>query len=629
MSRTQAPSRSSDRSVLFADEQAASMARTQGLRPGGVEPHRERHTTGIVRKPPPRAEVRSSLALDSAAVRIIEALVAAGVDTFFGIPGGPAAPLFEALRIVPNARLVESRHESSAAFAAATFQRATGRVPALLVTAGPGLTNALTGVVSAHLERVPMLVISGDVAWASRGGRLAQDSGPEGIAAEQIFAACTRATVRVARPESAATQALAALQAAVDPLTPGPALLIVPIDRAFAPAPPVLTRAPALRSTLPAAEVDVLQAAQMLAGASRPLLVLGGATRAHAGVLRHLIDVLNVPFVTTPRAKGVISETHPRSLRNGGMAASLWARRYTAEPIDVALVLGSDLDDSSMGATPYLGAGGALIHVDIDPNVFRRNLPTALPVIADLGDFAQKLYDVVLAHGLHHPEGKSLMRAVRAASPFDVPCFATDDGYPIAPQRAIADLEQAAGEDARFISDIGEHMLFALHYLTVRDPDAFHIQLNLGSMGSGIAGAIGLAVADRTRRVVCICGDGGMQMAGMELLVAVRERLPIVYAVFNDGRYNMVHHGMRQIFGSAAAWDTPPIDFRAWAGSIGVPSAIIDSPGQIDAVLLDRLLDRGGPGVLDIRIDRDQRIRGGGRVEALQHMSMLQSGAGE
>ena len=637
MSRMQAPSRPSDRpdSLRTLQDDAISES-VMWLDPSDVGdeeqlpfPRRTERTTGVVRVPPRPAETRSSLSLESAAVRIIEALVAAGVDTYFGIPGGPSAPLFEALRLVPGTRLIESRHESAAAFAAATFQRASGKVPALLLTAGPGLTNALTGVVSAHLERVPMLVISGDVAWASRGARLAQDSGPEGVAAEQIFAACTRATMRVACSASAATQALAALQAAVDPLAPGPALLIVPIDRAFGKAPPVVTRATVLSSTLLAADADVEQAARMLARAQRPLLVLGGATRAHAAVVRQLVDVLNVPFVTTPRAKGVVSELHPRSLRNGGMAASLWARRYTAEPIDVALALGTDLDDSSMGPTPYLGASGQLIHVDIDPSVFRRNLPTALPVIADLGDFARKLYDVVLAEGLHHPEGKNLMRAARAASAFDVPSFPLDDGYPIAPHRAIADLEQAAGPDARFISDIGEHMLFALHYLTARTPSAFHIQLNLGSMGSGIAGAIGLAVADPDRRVVCICGDGGMQMMGMELLVALRERLPIVYAVFNDGRYNMVHHGMKQIFGSAAAWETPKVDFAAWAGSFGVPSARIDAPGEINAARLERLMARGGPVLLDIRIDRELRIRGGGRVEALQHMSMLQSGAAE
>jgi acetolactate synthase-1/2/3 large subunit len=635
MSRTQAPSRPSDRPELIRASPDAAISEPVGrIDLGAVDddddrpfPARTERTTGVVRVP--RAEPRSSLSPESAAVRVIEALVASGVDTFFGIPGGPSAPLFEALRLVPGTRLIESRHESSAAFAAATYQRATGRVPALLLTAGPGLTNALTGVVSAHLERVPIVVISGDVAWASKGARLAQDSGPEGVAAEQIFAACTRVAMRVARSASAATQALAVLQAAVDPLAPGPALLVVPIDRAFGAAPPVITRANAPHGTLPAGDIEVRQAARMLAHAKRPLLVLGGATRAHASVIRQLVDVLNVPFVTTPRAKGVVSEVHPRSLRNGGMAASLWARRYTAEPIDVALALGTDLDDSSMGPTPYLGAGGELIHVDIDPSVFRRNLPTALPVIADLGDFARKLYDVVVSDGLHHPDGKNLMRAVRAASPFDVPGFTVDDGYPIAPHRAIADLEEAAGLDARFISDIGEHMLFALHYLTARTASAFHIQLNLGSMGSGIAGAIGLAVADPNRRVVCICGDGGMQMSGMELLVALRDRLPIVYAVFNDGRYNMVHHGMKQIFGSAAAWETPFVDFAAWAGSFGVPSARIEAPGEINAARLDRLTAHGGPALLDIRIDREQRIRGGGRVEALQHMSMLQSGAGE
>src|SRR6185503_1320466 len=127
--------------------------------------------------------------------------------------------------------------------------------------------------------------------------------------------------------------------------------------------------------------------------------------------------------------------------------------------------------------------------------------------------------------------------------------------------RLLLDLESAVGPRARFVTDIGEHMLFALHYLTAQAPDLFHVQLNLGSMGSGIAGAIGLSMADRSRPVVCIAGDGGMHMAGMEALVAVRERLPILFLVFNDGRYNMVHHGMRQIFGEAEQYATPAVDF--------------------------------------------------------------------
>src|SRR5262249_6074215 len=128
-------------------------------------------------------------------------------------------------------------------------------------------------------------------------------------------------------------------------------------------------------------------------------------------------------------------------------------------------------------------------------------------------------------------------------------------------------------------------------------------------------------LADPGRRVVCICGDGGMQMAGMELLVASRERLPIVYAVFNDARYNMVYHGYRQLYGGAAAWSTQWVDFALWAPSLGVAGARIERPGQITPKLLE-VLPAGGPAVLDIRIDRDKRILGAGRNEALQHMSV-------
>jgi acetolactate synthase-1/2/3 large subunit len=165
-------------------------------------------------------------------------------------------------------------------------------------------------------------------------------------------------------------------------------------------------------------------------------------------------------------------------------------------------------------------------------------------------------------------------------------------------------------------------MLFALHYLTAL-PDSFYVQLNLGSMGSGIAGAIGLALSDPSRLVVCIAGDGGMHMAGMEALVALRERLPVLFVVFNDSRYNMVHHGMREIFGQASEYDTPEVDFAAWARSFRMPSATVSEPAELDRKLVARLLADGGPALLDARIDRSTKFRGGGRIEALQRMSML------
>jgi acetolactate synthase-1/2/3 large subunit len=571
----------------------------------------------------------SNLAPDAAALRLVEALVERGVDTFFGIPGGPVCPVFEAIRMTPGARLIESRHESNAAFSAAAYFRACGKVPAVVVTAGPGITNAVTGIASASLERCPMLVIAGDVAWATHGGRMAQDSGPEGISAEIMLAPVTRLQIRAAHARSVVSQALAGLSAATNPLNPGPVLFVLPLDRAMDRAARIHIVAPEAEfvHTPPAASVE--HAARLLSEAERPLVVIGAGCRGHEDAVRAFLDASGLPFLTTPRAKGLVSERHPRSLRHGGMAASIWARRYTAEPVDVCLALGTDLDDTSMGPTRYVGPEGKLIHVDLDSRVFGRNLPTALGVTSEVGSFCQALGRSMAARGLTNLRAQKALRQAKSVSPFDEASPELCQATPVRPHRLVSDLERAAGEGARFITDIGEHMLFALHYLTAHEPDSFQVQLNLGSMGSGIAGAVGIALADPSRRVVCIAGDGCMQMAGMEALVAVREKLPILFVVFNDGRYNMVHHGMKQIFGAAENYDTPPVDFAGWARSFNMRARRVERPGEITAQLIDDLMAHGGPALIDARIDSSVRIRGGGRVEALQHMSMLSRGTAQ
>lgn len=558
---------------------------------------------------------------ETAAAQIVSALEAAGVDTYFGLPGGPVMPLFDALLRSPNARLVESRQETNAVFAAIGYYRATGKVPVVVVTAGPGATNAITGIVSAHLERVPMLIISGDVAWSASGGRLLQSLGREGIGIEEMLKNVTRAAVRVALPRSAASQTMAALKAATAAENPGPALLVLPIDCGSQPSD--WQQIESIRTAVTSHIDDhvVVDVAEQLANARRPLVVVGAACRRHASAVQRMIEALRVPFMTTPAAKGVISEDHHYSLRNGGMAASWWARRYTQGGVDVCLVLGTDLDDVSVGPTQPIAPDGTLIHVDLDPTVFNRNVPTRLGITCDLGAFAVRLREVARDLGLQNREAAFVMAEATEGSPFDCERFRADDSPQIAPHRVIHDLETAVGPHATYITDIGEHMLFALHYLTAVGPNSFVIHLALGSMASGICSAIGHAVGNPERRVVCVCGDGGMQMAGSELLVALKLKLPIIYAVFNDARYNMVYHGYKQQFGKEATWDTPWVDFVAWAGAMGMPGARIDRPGQITAELIRELTSKGLPVVLDIRHDPSVRIKGAGRVEALQHMS--------
>jgi acetolactate synthase I/II/III large subunit len=562
------------------------------------------------------------LSPESAARRLVKALVSRGCNTFFGIPGGPICPVFEAIRVTEGARLVESRHETAAAFEAAAFYRVSGRVAVVVVTAGPGATNVVTGIASAHLERIPILLIVGDVAWATSGGRLAQDSGLEGLNVETMFSTITRVRVRASASRSVVPQAMAALDAAVDPAARGPALFVLALDHAVGEClhAEVTARAYPRGSGSPPPAGDVDRALDHVRDATHPLVVIGGGCRHDIHEVKHLIDTLHVPFVTTPGAKGLISELHPLSLRNGGMAASIWAQKYTQQPVDVCLALGTDLDDSSVGSTPYCSREGILIHVDTDARVFGRNLPTRLGIVADVGAFASCASDQA---SFETVDGSTSLDEAKRSNPFQ---HFTAGERCAHPAEVLLKL-QSELPAARFSTDIGEHMLFALHYLTAAAPNEFNIQLNLGSMGSGIAGSVGLALADPSRQVVCIAGDGGMQMHGMEALVAIREKLPVLFVVFNDGRYNMVHHGMRQLFGEASAYDTPPIDFTAWGTSIGMRSHTVSKAGEIRKDLLNELFRPGGPALLDVRVDPDVHMSGGGRIAALQRMSMTNQGS--
>ncbi len=555
----------------------------------------------------------------------MDALVERGVDTFFGVPGGPIIPFFDAIVRHPRARLIESRQETNAAFTAAGYWRATGKVPVVVTTSGPGITNAVTGIASAHCDRVPMLVFCGDSSWGSSGAHLTQSVGPEDLGVERMLAPLTRAQVRIAQPKAAVAQVMAALSAAASSALPGPALVVFPLDQSAGRAAAMEVLPSRYEPCLAIDDERFVELARRLADARRPLVVVGAACRPHAAAVRSLVEALGVPFATTPQSKGIISEEHPLSLRHCGIAAGGWSRRYTAGGVDVALALGTDLDDSSLGPTPVVAPDGYLVHVDLNPAVFNRNVPTALGVAADLGLFARRLSWAALEHGLcASVEARQALVEAKRSSPFDREDFRTDEAPHLAPHRALADLEGAAGPEATFVSDIGEHMLFALHYLTAQDERSFAIHLGLGSMGSGICSAVGHALGNPKRRVVCVCGDGGMQMAGAELLTARKYELPVVFAVFNDARYNMVFHGYRQLCGREEAWSSPRVDFVAWAAAQGVRGARIERPGEISAALLDELLLPGLPVVLDIRHDPDVRIKGAGRVEVLQQMASLE-----
>lgn len=555
----------------------------------------------------------------SCAKRLIEALLAHGVEMFFGVPGGPVSPLFDAI-LGTSAQLVESRHETNAAFAAAGYYRETGKPAAIVVTAGPGITNALTGIASAFAQNTPMIVLAGDVAWEPSPTPMVQNSGPDGTHAEAMLKPIVRHLRRLTATDNPLACVAEAYHIAMRPGR-GPAALVVPVQVALRRASLRPVEAMKVPAPIKPSNTSIDEVVAALTSAQHPLLVLGNGCRRAVEEVRRLVDVLGIPFATTPTAKGVVSERHPRSLRGMGLGASTWARSYCEEVPDVVVALGTDLDDCSVDGTPVRASDNRVFRVDHDPA--SKAAASDIVLRCDIALFADALARAWSSVGHRNPKLAQALRDIKRQSPtFDDP---TADNI-LSPVRAIRELEAGFGRRVRYVSDIGEHMLYALHYLTVESEDSFSLHLPFGSMGSGICGAIGEALLSN-KTVVCICGDGGMQMNGMEILVAAQLQLPIVFAVFNDARYNMVYHGFKHAYGGDAEWSTPWVDFAGWARSMGVAGLRVTTPGQLEPSKLARARSKPGPLVLDIRIDRSVAFPSTSRNEALRRLSLPQEEA--
>jgi acetolactate synthase I/II/III large subunit len=551
--------------------------------------------------------------MDTVAKHLIEDLLGYGIDTYFGIPGGPACSIFYGVVRTPGTTLIESKHETAALFEAIGYYKSTGKVPVVLVSAGPGISNCLTGIASAKSLRVPLLVICGDVSWQATNHILVQNGGPEGINVEATFAHNTERVLRLSDAEHASQQV-------IDLLTSrkanGPSIIVLPLFVSSAIKPkPVVNVLHQFTPVLCTNQLTINKVASLLDNSAKPLLVLGYGASACAYDMERLVDHLAIPFVTTAQAKGIVSEHHPLSLRHSGLAAHAWIKSYLKSKPDFLLVLGTDLDDVSIGMSELADSNTKVVHVDLNEKVFNRRYHNTLSVVADVKEFALSLINGFRSRKCNSLE---LIKEIKQQPPWSVKNFEQDITIPISPHRAIADLQHSAPSNIRFVTDIGEHMLFSLHYLTV-GPKDFSIDLGYGSMGSGIGQAIGMCLGDK-RPTICICGDGGMQMHGMEILTAIKHRLPMVFAIFNDARYNMVHHGFQNVLGrEVCSGQTEYIDFVKLAHALGIDGYQINNPGEINYTLMHGWLQQG-PTILDIRINKDIHLVGAGRDEALKSM---------
>jgi acetolactate synthase I/II/III large subunit len=562
------------------------------------------------------ADVRSAERHDTCARIFLNNLVDLGVTTAFGIPGGTASPLFDALRRVEGLRYVATRHEAGAAFAALGHARATGRPALVLTTSGPGVTNTITAVASAHYEDIPMIVVSGEVPLSAHGRGALQDGTSLGWRAMDIMRPITRWAGSLSSPTSASPTALVAYRASTGP-RPGPVFVAAPLDVGSRDA-----HAPTIHSGHDPChgsqrdEVDpgaCALLARFLLRANRPLMVLGAGARRAMPQAVALAERLALPVAVTAHAKGVFPESHPNYIGLLGLGQHPSVDEYLRVPPDVTLVVATGLDDlATNGWSLPLTGTVASFQVDRDPASLGRSMAFSHLV---LGDAACALERVVralpndVARPVYRGPVLSVLRPERELC----------DAVPLKPPRVLRALTEAF-PGAVWCSDIGEHLAYALHYLQVDCPDDFHNFLGFGSMGSGIGAAIGIQIARPDRQVVCVCGDGGFAMMLGELLTCVEQRLPVVFAVMNDGRWNMVEHGFRTVYGATPAGFVSNVaDHAAAANALGATGVLVTTSADLDPERLRAHAQARRPVVLDIRIDANEALTPGTRAASIRH----------
>ena len=532
---------------------------------------------------------------------MIDVLAHAGIDTIFGVPGGAIVAFNDALLDRPDIRCITTRHEAGAMFAALGYAAATGRPAAVLVTSGPGVLNCLPGIASAFCDSLPVVVLAGEVPRAQFGKGALQEGSANHLNVVGMSKSVTKLSVELTDPCAAPAMLKRAITTATTG-RPGPVLLSMPLDVTTA----VINRPGLAANVRVSSHLEthgVQKVAGTLSAAERPVVYAGSGTRWGRGPERllELAERLQVPVMTTPKAKGVFPENHPLSLRIFGHGGHPSTSAYLEEGVDVLLAVGCGFSDpATNGWSSLLIPRDHLIQIDADALRIGRNYPVSLGLVGQADDVLEQICDEL-------PTMARPARSFGLSYHSDPEKEVVGSEGRITPQRALWELQQVMPKGTLYGSDIGEHLLFATHYLEIDDPRGFLIMTGIASMGSGLAGAIGMKLGRPDRPVVSVVGDGCFAMSLGDLATAVREQTPLVVAVLNDRRYGMVELGQLAIYGRTPAYPVDELDVAKVAQSLGADTAVIDSPGQI---LAGEIAERAAirPIVLDIRIDSSVRM---------------------
>ncbi len=537
----------------------------------------------------------------SGAAIVCESLLAEGVDTVFGYPGGAMLPLYHVLPSYPALRHILVRHEENAAMAADGYARATGRVGVCFATSGPGATNLVTGIANAFMDSVPMVAITAQVATSSVGKMAFQEVDTVGITKP-----ITKRSYFVRHVDELAAVLREAFHVARDG-RPGPVVVDLPKDVQNG---RTVYRRPAngLVHQLPEPPEpdshEVVKAAQLLSEAERPVLLVGHGVVQAAGYreLRELAEKTDTPVLTTLLGISALPESHPLSFGMIGMHGHFWANR-AVEEADLVVAVGMRFDDRVACKPSSFAPKAKIVHVDIDLNELGRNVRVDAPIVGD----AKQVLAMLLAQvsPRQRPEWLRQLRQWRAESPVSSEPAGRERPLVAEVIRGIREVTQG---DALVASDVGQHLMWVAQHFGFDKPGSFLCSGGLGSMGYGVPAAIGAKVGKPHETVWAVVGDGGFQMSAPELSTLAQHGIGVKIAVLNNGFLGMVRQWQQFFFDSNYSHSPiPGPDFVSLAQAHGVAACRVTDPAEVKAAV-QRAMDYPGPFLVEFAVEPEENV---------------------
>jgi acetolactate synthase-1/2/3 large subunit len=549
----------------------------------------------------------------TAADLLVEGLEAEGCRYVFSVPGEETLDILEALSRSQLIRHVTTRHEQGAAFMANVHGRLTGRAGVALATLGPGATNLVTGLADAFLDRAPIVAITGQISSDK-----VHKEAHQYVDVVRMLEPITKWSTRVGVAE-AITEIVRKAFRLAQLEKPGPAHIELPEDIAASRVAPREDLPPLEPSAtyLPEPTDEAIDhAARLLAGSERPLVLAGnGVLRRNASeALRAFAKGLHVPVAVTFMGKGAMDDRSHLSL----MAVGLQARDHVLTGFDRAdLVVSVGYDPVEYAPARWnADSSRPIVHIDTTPAEVDARYRPAVELVGDIDGSLRRLLAAVLPQGIggrdatqRHRAKETLVHAdLRADLLAELAAFESDDGWPIKPQRAIADLRRVLGPHDVVVSDVGAHKIWVARLFQTYEPNTVIISNGFAAMGIGLPGAIAAKLVLPERRVVALCGDGGFLMNCQELETAVRLRTNVTVVIWRDDGYGLIDWKQRNEFGRPFGVEFGNPDFVRLAESFGIAGFRPASAGEL-AATLDRALGVDGPSLVEVPIDYRENLR--------------------